>query len=255
MNLLRLRPTALGALLFAGCLALPAASAAETTAADVIKQARAFLGGEEALAAVRSIRFAGSIKTADERVATIEIIVRRPMQQRTTVSIGKGREITVLDGYEAWSRLEDVDNPGRYRLNLLEVPAIRLLRAEVAENIGFFHGAQEIGGSTTLLGETEIDGIKCHQLEFTYGGKIRFVRYFDVATGRLVRTETHSGTTISESGEKVVAGVRFPKQLTSVTNGRTAIVSFDTIEVNVDAPDELFKMPLVIPTPIAAPKP
>lgn len=224
--------------------AVAAHGAAEVDA--VVARARAYLGSEKALDAVKSLRFSGTIVEGNEKRGTIVITLKKPYQQRIERTIGNEREITALDGFDAWSRIESLDNPDGLRLTLIPVEDIKRLQANNAENLNFFKGAQIRGGSVEMRGEATIDGVDCVKVAFVHGPGIEFVRYFDKATGRLVMTETERGGQIRERGEQVVAGIRFPKSLESSFNDRAVVISFDKVEVNGDYPDSLFAFPSVL---------
>ena len=54
----------------------------------------------------------------------------------------------------------------------------------MVENIGFFNGTKLADGSIELLGEGEMDGVECVKIAFNHGRRVRFIRYFDKATGQ-----------------------------------------------------------------------
>jgi hypothetical protein len=214
---------------------------------DIIAQARTFLGGDEALSKVKSIRFTGSVELADGTTGELELIVQKPVQQRLTLKLGEAREITALSGYDAWRRLEAVDESGEWEMMLLEVDRIRELRAQYWENIGFFRGIETVGGKIEMRGEETLDGIECVKVAFIHGKDLVFVRYFNKETGQLVYTRGIGGEAIREKGEIIVDGVRFPKALERTGVGPKSVVTFSDITVNEKFGNDLFEMPLMIP--------
>jgi hypothetical protein len=81
-------------------------------------------------------------------------------------------------------------------------------------------------------------------MSFTHSGGVVFVRYFEKATGRLVKTETENGTEIREEGEMIVNGVRFPKRvINKAPNGNVTAISFDKVVLNEVFPSETFAVP------------
>jgi hypothetical protein len=237
-------PVVLASALLLGSIA---SAVGAPTADEIIAKARAYIGGDAALDAVKSVRFTGSIHMGDGRVGDIEIIVRKPMRQRMTITVENTREITALNGYDAWRRTEPIDNPVAWELTLLDAPQIRVLRANTWEDVGFYKGIESVGGRVEVQGETEIDGVKCVKAAFIHGPGIQFVRCFDAETGRLVLTETGDGETIRESGEIMAGGVRFPKELTTTSKQGKRIIAFTRVQVNEDFPDELFDIPMLMP--------
>ena len=229
-------------------LALPCFGATGQ-AEQMIEKARAFLGGDAALDAVKSLQFSGSIIEGTEKRGTIVITLQKSFQQRIERTVGDEREITALDGYDAWSRRENLKDPSDWRLQMIEADDIRRLQANNAENLNFFRGAERYGGSVEYTGSKAVDGIDCARLVFKHTPEIEFVRYFDKATGRLVMTETERGGEIREHGEQFVDGIRFPTSLESTLDGKTVTITFEKVVVNAAYPESMFEFPSVMPTP------
>ena len=216
--------------------------------------ARAYLGADSALNEVKSVRYTGTLLAPDPADATkqvaskIEIVFQKPEQQRITSTSDKVIETTALDGYEAWMRVQDPNDPKKWRQTLLGVDQIKRLRANTWENLSFFRGLDGHGGRLEDQGTTTIDGVTCQKLAFIHAPNIVFNRYFDVATGRLVLTETEAGGTIREQGEIMVNGIRFPKSIvTTAKNAKgqsqTVTITFDQVQVNETFPASYFRVP------------
>ena len=243
----------LGRLLFVGLLLVgaPRLGAAEPA---ILAKARSYLGAEDALSGLKSLRFHGTLVTKDpanpanETKVEMEIIFQRPFQQRMVVTSEKTIETTALDGYDGWGRLQDVKDPSRTRPTIVTKDRLRRLRANTWENLAFYRDIEQAGGWVQEQGTAVIDGITCQKLAFTYASNIIFYRFIDPATGRLVQTETEAGDTIREQGERVVNGIRFPRALITTSKdaaGRvqTATITFDQIEVNQPYPASFFAVP------------
>src|SRR5262249_4793828 len=104
------------------------------------------------------------------------------------------------------------------------------------------------GGRVEDQGTATMDGIACAKIAFIYDPNIIFYRYIDPATGRLVATETESGSTLRESGEIRVNGVHFPKTIVTTQKNaagkiQTVTLSFEKITVNEAMPANLFAVP------------
>jgi outer membrane lipoprotein-sorting protein len=220
----------------------------------IVAKARTYLGSDAALNAVKSVQFKGIVTTTDpaaadkQTTATIEISVQKPYQQRVVASTSNGVETTAVDGYEGWQRFQDTANPKNVRLTVLKPDAVKRLRAQAFENLSFFRGLEKAGGRIEDQGTATIDGVACQKVAFIHAPNIIFVRYFDVATGRLVRTDTDDGGMSREEGEQVVGGVRFPKSMKMTvknSKGATQLVSivFESVKVNETFPDAVFRMP------------
>ena len=232
-------------------LALPARAAEP----EIIAKARAFLGGEAALAQVTSLRYTGMLVLDDagdtanpQGPVKVEIIYTRPSRQRSVITAEKRVETTVLDGYEGWQKVQDPSDNSRWQLSLLQADQIRSLRANVAENLTFFRNTGDPKCTVEDQGAVMVDGIACRKIAFIYTPQIVFYRFFDTASGRLVMTETAQGETIREQGEIVAGGVRFPRTLVTTLKrpdggAQRITINFEQVTVNEAYPDSLFAMP------------
>lgn len=238
-------------------LALACTSVLAAAEPPIIAKARAYLGGDAALDAIKTVHYHASLSLGAEADAanptpiTVEIIFEKPYRQRSTITSAKGREVTVLDGYDGWQRVEDAKDKTRWTLVLLKADQIKNLRANAWENLSFFRGIEAEGGRLDDLGQATVDGVLCRKLAFVHTPEVVFYRYFDAATGRLVLTETKNGETIREQGTIEAGGVRFPKVLTTVTTRpdgtkQTITLTFDRVAVNEPVPDSAFEMPPLV---------
>jgi outer membrane lipoprotein-sorting protein len=231
-----------------------AAAHLEAAEPEIIAKARALLGPEAALDAVRSIRFKGTVVAIDPRdpskqtKSTIEIIAQKPDQQRVVAESEKAVETTVIDGYEGWQRTQETANGKNRRFVVFKPDAVKRLRAQAWENLSFFRGSERFGGRVEQQGTKTIDGIECIRVAFIYSPGVIFYRYFDPASGRLVQTETEDGGVTREEGERVVNGIRFPERMRMTIKGQggqaqNVIVHLESIVLNETFPAELFRMP------------
>jgi hypothetical protein len=184
----------------------------------VIAKARAYLGAESALKAVRSIHFVGSLTAANRsdpakaETAAVEIFFQAPDQQRIQATSSKTVEVSALDGYDAWQRQQNVADPSKWQFKLLGTDQVKRLRASTWETLGFFRGIEEHGGRIEDQGPVVVEGMKCEKIAFIYAPNIIFYRYIELATGHLIYTETEAATVLREQGELMVGGIRFPSQ-------------------------------------------
>lgn len=231
---------------------------AAAPADEVIAKARAYLGAERALEAVTSIHFTGTLELtetvpseADPSVTVerplrlpVDIVFQKPYQQRITVRSEKIVETSALDGYDGWQRRSDAQDSSRWQLTLLDPQQVKRLRANTWENLNFFRGIEKRGGRVEFLGETEVEGTACVKLAFIHAENIVFHRFFDRATGRLVKTETESGGEIREEGEMTVNGVRFPRRVINRTpDGKMTTIIFNQVVLNGAHPNSEFAVP------------
>jgi len=221
----------------------------------IIAKARAYLGSEAALNSVNSLHFYGTLDLGPNSEVTepirVEILFERPFRQRSVITSERGVEITVLDDYDAWQRVNPANDNTRWNLAVLQAAQIKNLRANVWENLSFFRGLESVGGRIEDMGSVTVDGQNCRKLAFVHSPEIIFYRYFNEQTGRLVLTETQRGESIRESGTIEVAGIKFPKVLTTVStrpdgSTQTVAINFEKVEVNKPAPAGSFEVPLLI---------
>ncbi len=234
--------------------------------AAVIVKARAFLGTEAALNQIQSVRYVGTVEMpnpaagpAEPKVARqqIDVIFQSPYRMRMVVTSEKSIQTTVLDGYGAWVRNEDKAHPGAYQIKLPTPDSILQMRANTWENLAFYHNLEEIGGHMEDGGTAELAGHACRRLIFRHSSKIAFTRWFDAVSGQLRLTET-DGNTISEEGDLVTGGVRFPKKI--ITTGKNpdgtataSTITFDQLILNQPAPAGDFEIPILQQPPSPAP--
>ncbi len=237
-------------------VAVVALAAATVCAAEpaIIIKARAYVGSEAALDGLKSVRYSGTLVTTDpadlkkQTRASMEIIFQRPEQQRIVATSEQATEVTALDGYDGWQRVTQSADKTQWRQTLLGTDHVRRLRANTWENLSFFRGIERVGGKVEDQGAATIDGVTCQKIAFMHAPQIVFIRYFDVATGRLVLTETETGGTIREVGEIMASGIRFPKSIVTATKNQagqmqTVTITFDKVEVNQDFPRSMFAVP------------
>jgi hypothetical protein len=220
------------------------ASMAAENADHWIAKARAFLGSESALNAVRSIHYTGTLETEGIPKLPTEIIFQSPYRQRITLTSPKVIETTALDGYDAWQKRVNPENPTQWQITLLDANQVRRLRANTVENLSFYSGHEMKSCVIKLLGDVTVDGTACVKVSFTHTGGVVFTRYFEKATGHLVKTETENGTEIREEGEIIVQGVRFPKRVINKSpNGNLTVITFDKVVINEAFAADQFAVP------------
>jgi hypothetical protein len=224
-------------------LSILSASGAEATDQWIAK-ARAFLGSESALNAINSIHYIGTLEVSGKASLPTEIIFQKPYRQHISVKGPKVIETTALDGYDAWQKRTNADNPAQWQIVLLDAGQVRHLRANTLENLSFYSSREMKGCVLALLGEVMVDKVPCMKISFTHTGGVVFLRYFDKDTGRLVKTETENGAEIREEGEMIVGGVRFPKRvINKAPNGNVTAITFDKVSINEVFPIETFAVP------------
>ena len=233
---------------------------ADATVDELIAKARAACGPEAALNAITSVHYSGTLdatekvpakddptKTEDRPLRlALDSVFQKPYRHRIVLrSEGdKVVETTALDDYDAWTRRTETGKEDQ--VTLFDSAQIKRLRANTWEFLAFYRGIEKHGGHVESQGEAEVDGETCFVLSFVHAEDIRFTRYFDKATGRLVKTVTDKNDEIREEGEILVNGIHFPKKLIDrLPDGQVRTITFDSIKVNEDIPAEAFAVPAV----------
>ncbi len=225
----------------------PAANSADA----IIAKARAYLGGDKLLDAVQSIHIAGKVTYDDGSTGVIELIFQKPCQQRVMITTDKTIEVSALDDYEGWTRIQDPKDPARWRLTLLNKDQIMMLRANTTEQLNFFRNLPRHESTIEDLGEATVDGKVCRKVSFKRDDGSIFVRYFDATTGALVLIETpQQGGRVREEGELLAGGIRFAQrhtQTSKLANGKlqTIKIDYDKVTVNETFPESLFAVPSI----------
>ena len=266
---------------------LSAALLARADEPAIIAKARAYLGSEDALNAVQSVHLIGefvSDKAGAAPASTVDIIFQKPWQHHLVVTASQTVKATgvltddqraglapvpqatstvvrtiSLNGYDAWERIQaNQDTP---RMGLLSVDQIRVLRADVWENLGYYRGIEAVGGTEEDQGPATIDGVACEKVAFTHSPTVIYYRYFELTTGRLVYTETAGGLKIREEGSVEASGIKFPQKIVTIepstTPGatpRSTTLTLSKVTVNEVFPPQLFAVPLP-PVPSRPPVP
>ena len=229
---------------------------ADSQSEEWIAKGRAALGAESALKAVKSVHFSGVLDTLQTITdkdgstrtvplhLTIDIIFQKPYQQRITLSSEKMAETTGLDDYDGWRRRAEVGGEGKWEMSLLEPTQIKQLRANTWENLAFYSGIEQIGGQVVYQGTEDVGGKSCAKVAFIHSDNIVFTRSFERSTGRLIKTMTDAGGVITEEGEVIVGGVRFPQKLVSKDpSGIVTTITFSNVKVNEVFPVSEFAVP------------
>ncbi len=227
---------------------LYAADSDEEIIEATIKLARSYLGDENKLESITSIRYEGSLLYSSGDLGTIEMVYQKPMRQRMVAVIGDRREISVLDGTEGWTTFERVIDSVPLSMEIFDPLRILIMQASVREAFGFFEKPNVRGGEITYDGKETFKGRECILLTYHHGDGIAYRRFIDAETGQVLRTLDSKGVEYVEEGEILVDGLRFPKKMVSTFStaigSQTMEFAYTSVKLNRDLPESDFVMPL-----------
>ncbi len=215
---------------------------------SVLAQARSAIGDEATLRAVNSIHYVGTVINADgEPTGKLELYFQKPNRQRIELSSGGVTEITCVNGYEGWIQRLHRDDPAQEGLLILQAAQVEQLIHNARENLYFFLGPRHHrGGKIEYTGRVQRDGRQVHQVDFSYPRGTTYIRYFDVASGKLISTRTaDNGLEMIETERMEIDGIQFPRTVRTYQDGKLQrVVEFDEIQVNAPMDDALFDFPV-----------
>jgi hypothetical protein len=194
------------------------------------------------------VRYSGTYEAGTGGTPSrLEVIFQTPHRMLQVITSSKGKDYTVLDDYLGWAMTLDGKETVR-QIGWLRAETVRHLRANVWENLAFYRGLEGIGGRIEDGGTVTLDGKPARKLTFWHDSQVRFARWFDPETGRLIQTETDDGALIREEGELMAGGLRFPKKLTTTTLDKTgtkstSVIVFEKITLNEPMPPQAFAPP------------
>lgn len=258
------------ALALAGfCCPLCAADASSSELSEIIRRARAAVGTEEALNAVKTLTFEADVFDAEgKKTSHVVLQFKRPYFVREVV---RRTEVQPVDDFYYPEELEAVPEPKSAEVEIVTLcdgaEGVRIIRnltekqrrvnvlsAEdvigrkdfASANLDFYAALAPEAGTTSFAGTQTVDGKEQSLVEYAYKNGLKILRAFDRGTGALVSTKTGEDTTF-DVGEKIVSGgLTFLDGSRSVgPDGKTKnTFKFTKISVNEDLPDSLFRLSL-----------
>jgi outer membrane lipoprotein-sorting protein len=222
----------------------PAASAAATTAEEVVAKALAAKGGLEKLKALNTARMSGRIVNSTGREAQMMVWAKRPNLMRRQTQVDNQKIVDGFDGAVAW-----VMHP-TLGVQTAKGPESELVRTQ-AEFDNVFVDYKAKGHTVELAGTETIAGRPSYHLKLTRkDGQVQH-HYIDAENGQELRTiasVSQAGRTaevvMDYSDYRQVDGVTLPFTTRQSVNGsEVASVVFDQVQFNVPIDDTLFKVP------------
>ncbi len=227
-------------------------SQAATPAETLATKARAALGDEASLSAVKALRI--ELSAADTEGKTLGTVIseyKAPMKQREIdYTFPKLEVITAIDGREGHRVIHRLDMNER-KLHILPSEEVNARRDFVTANLYLLATPNAERGSVAINGTETVDGVACDALDYQYKSGITVRRLLEKSTGRLVATRINqrgkTGDLMVNVGEQKVAGINYPKTIVIRDESGKILrtLTVNKVEVNPEIPDNGFVTPLL----------
>ena len=219
----------------------------ELSTDQIIAKARDYLGGDTQLRAVETIQFQGTFTTHEgEGKGEILIYLKKPFKQRLDVIRAHDGivETTAINDIDGWGRRANEKDADDWTIRILGMGELKRMRANTFDNLNFYSGIEQLGGSIINRGIVKKDGKNAYLLHFKYDKTIHYKRYFEVTTGKLLATVNDKGIEIKDIDEFIVDGIRFPREQIRIENGKMKdTLTFTKIVINAPLDDKIFELP------------
>lgn len=241
---------ALGLLLGSVTPSLHAEENQDRKTSAIIEKARKFLGGNEKLEQIHTLKYVGTINSPErERAGSLVMELKKPLKQRIEIETPSGDvEVTAVNGYEGWILKQSAGEEAA-EIRVMTPDNLNRMLVSTWENLNFFKEPTEQHAKSIYQGVTEYRGRTVHELHVIYpGGTPTFKRFFDVQTGDLMGSLTDDGLEFIESGMILVDGLQFPRKIEAYRGEkRVHVIEFDEVIVNPSLADDRFEYPTSIP--------
>ena len=240
------------------CLfALPASA---LTLSELLQKNLVARGGAEKIAALKSVRFTGTMKFSGwGGEFMLNSVVTRTGRLRSESTMQGLTQVTAWDGHEGWAINPFEGRKDPERMSADDAKGLM----EDADIDGPLIGWREAGSTLDYQGTEDVDGTPAHKIKVTLAnGDIKIV-YLDpdyfleirITTKQMVRgVEEESETDFGDYAQ--VEGVWFPMALESGAPGgaKGAKTLYDKVVVNGSVDDRQFSFPAEAPAPKPAAK-
>jgi hypothetical protein len=215
---------------------------------STVDKARSYLGDTNKLNSVKTIQFHGKITLFQESEREGEVILsfRKPYSEKIEFIFPEQTMVTGFNGYEGYEYIQGKLKNGEPFQNIRSIGGddLRRNKAAALENLSFFRPFTFDEENIKDYGIVEVDGKSAHKIDFIHYGRYVFSRYFDVATGDLLKSELDTGVVTIETGEMMVDGIRFSSKITGLIEGETKYeMVFDKIVINPEIDPAFFDYP------------
>lgn len=228
--------------LFTFLMAVVAVSALSGQSIDEIVKKYNAANKQDMLDKVNTIKITGKVSAMGMDLPLV-MFMKKPDKIKMTYSFNGQEMITLYDGQKGYML-----NP-MMGTDPVEITGDQL--RQLQDNNSFKNQVQEYAntGKLTLEGEEAVNGKPAFKLKAAVGSSPVYL-FVDKASYMLVKTTAtveQMGTTVSMdsfmSDFTDVKGIVMPKKITQMANGmEAAVVSFDTIEVDIPVDDSVFKL-------------
>jgi len=198
---------------------------------------------QDALAKVKTIKVTGKVSAMGVELPLV-MFMKNPDKIKMTYSFNGQEMVMAFDGEKGYAI-----NPMTGSTDAVEITGDQL--KQMQDNNAFKNQVEEYfkSGKLTLEGEDKVNDKPAFKLKAAVGTSPIFM-YIDKESYMLVKstaTVDQMGTTVTMdsymSDFTDIEGVVMPKKITQMTGGmEAAVVSFDTVEVNVPIEDSVFKI-------------
>jgi outer membrane lipoprotein-sorting protein len=226
---------------------LTAAAARAETVDEIVARHLAARGGQQALAAVRTLRMTGHAFAGPGREAIVRREIARPGRIRTEFVFQGTTGVYIWDG-STGSRVSPLD--GGFEPEPLSEDAAAL-SAEQADLEGPLVNWREKGHRVELVGNASLPSGAAHELRVTLrSGAVRRV-WVDAQTGHIVKSSSMRKARGHELEFETVygdyretAGVRFARSIEIGVRGRPQRmrIEVESVEVNPTLDDSRFRI-------------
>lgn len=218
-------------------------------AASIIRKAREWIGPEERIDEIQTLRYSGEIIQYEDqgsRKGSFSMSFRKPDSQLVVITFPDVETITGFNGYEGFNKIVSRTESGSFETEVQSMTSyeVRQFRATTLENLYFFRPFPPEERNPLYAGIRMDDGNETEILIYNHPGGFTFSRQIDKATGRLIRTINPSGIETIEEGETLIGGLRFPTRIIGRSNGSTLYeLKPLSIQINPELSENLFDYP------------
>ncbi|MFZ5517121.1 MAG: LolA family protein [Candidatus Zhuqueibacterota bacterium] len=228
-------------------LAMCALAFAQETVDDIIKKNIEARGGYDKLKAVNTVKMTGKQMMQGMEIP-FTIIQKRPNCIRLEVSLQGQTMVQVFDGQNAWwinpfMGLNDPQKMPEDQARSVE---------EQADMDGHLVDSKDKGHTVELIGKENMEGTDVYKVKVVLkNGDVRYdlidaEHFLEIKTiAKIDRQGTQIEAETSISDYKEVNGLMVGTAMETKVSGQTVSqITIDTIEMNVEVDDSLFKMPV-----------